>query len=51
MEPMLKPLNTKDGLEPGTIVRCICNGKDQQGSFLEFDDTYNMILANIIDMQ
>ncbi len=51
METMLKPLNTKDGLEPGTIVRRIGNGKDQQGSFLEFDDTYNMILANIIDMQ
>lgn len=47
---MLKPLNMKDNLEPGTIIRRIGNGKDQQGSFLEFDEKYNMILANIIDM-
>jgi hypothetical protein len=51
MDTMLKPLNIKDNLEPGTIIRRIGNGKDQQGSFLEFDENFNMILANIIDMQ
>src|SRR5512137_451813 len=51
MDSMLKPLNMKDNLEPGTIIRRIGNGKDQQGSFLEFDEKFNMILANIIDMQ
>ncbi len=51
MDSMLKPLNVKDNLEPGTIIRRIGPGKDQQGSFLEFDESYNMILANIIDMQ
>ena len=51
MDTVLKPLNIKDNLEPGTIIRRIGNGKDQQGSFLEFDENYNMILANIIDMQ
>lgn len=51
MDQLLKPLNVKDNLEPGTIIRRIGSGKDQQGSFLEFDQDYNMILANIIDMQ
>jgi len=52
MDSTLKPLNNiKEGLEPGTIIRRIGNGKDQQGSFLEFDENYNMILANIIDLQ
>ncbi len=51
MDTVLKPLNIKDSLEPGTIIRRIGTEKDQQGSFLEFDEKYNMILANIIDMK
>jgi hypothetical protein len=51
MDTMLKPLSIKDNLEPGTIIRRIGNGKDQQGSFLEFDEDFNMILTNIIDMK
>src|SRR4030042_3717543 len=51
MDDLLKPLEKKKNIEPGTIVRRIGSGKDQQGSFLEFDENYNMILVNIIDMK
>ena len=51
MDELLKPISKKNILEPGTIVRRIGSGKDQQGSFLEFDENYNMILVNIIDMK
>jgi hypothetical protein len=51
MDELLKPLSKKNILEPGTIIRRIGSGKDQQGSFLEFDESYNMILVNIIDMK
>src|SRR4030042_5129781 len=51
MDDLLKPLNTKKSLEPGTIIRRIGSGKDQQGLFLEYDGSYNMILCNIIDMK
>ena len=51
MDELLKPISKKNILEPGTIIRRIGSGKDQQGSFLEFDENYNMILVNIIDMK
>jgi hypothetical protein len=50
MDDLLKPLNKKKKLEPGTIIRRIGNGKDQQGCFLEYDEDNNLILANILDM-
>jgi hypothetical protein len=49
-EPWLKPLIAKKKLTPGTIIRRIGEGKDQQGSFLEYDPDDNMILINIIDL-
>lgn len=51
MDELLKPLPPLKKLEPGTILRRIGNGKDQQGSFLEYDDDGNYILINIIDMK
>jgi len=50
MDKSLKPIKTIKNLEPGTIIRRISDSKDQQGSFLKFDEEHNMILANIIDM-
>jgi hypothetical protein len=50
MDKTLKPIKTIKNLEPGTIIRRISDSKDQQGSFLKFDEEHNMILANIIDM-
>jgi hypothetical protein len=51
MDELLIPLPPSKKLEPGTILRRIGNGKDQQGSFLEYDDEGNFILINIIDMK
>jgi hypothetical protein len=51
MDDLLKPLSQSKKIEPGTILRRIGNGKDQQGSFLEYDDDGNYILINIIDMK
>ncbi len=51
MDDLLKPLTQSKKIEPGTILRRIGNGKDQQGSFLEYDDEGNFILINIIDMK
>jgi hypothetical protein len=51
MNELLKPLPPSKKIEPGTILRRIGNGKDQQGSFLEYDDEGNFILINIIDMK
>lgn len=50
MNSSMKPIKTIKNLEPGTIIRRIAGDKDQQGSFLKFDEEHNMILANIIDM-
>ncbi|TFH43342.1 MAG: hypothetical protein E4G96_01375 [Chrysiogenales bacterium] len=50
MDNLLKPINTINKIEPGTIVRRIGKERDQQGSFLKYDGEHNMILANIIDM-
>jgi hypothetical protein len=50
MNSSMKPIKTIKNLEPGTIIRRISDNKDQQGSFLKFDEEHNMILANIIDM-
>lgn len=50
MDDLLKPLTKRTRPAPGTIIRRIGGGKDQQGSFLEFDDDGNFILLNIIDM-
>jgi hypothetical protein len=51
MDDQLKPLTKKTRIEPGTIIRRIGGGKDQQGSFLEYDEEMNYILINIIDMK
>jgi hypothetical protein len=51
MDELLKPLTPSVKLKPGTILRRIGNGKDQQGSFLEYNDDGNYILINIIDMK
>ncbi len=51
MDDLLKPLTPSKKIEPGTILRRIGNGKDQQGSFLEYDEAGNYILINIIDMK
>jgi hypothetical protein len=50
VETWLKPLTAKKKLEPGVIIRRIGDGKDQQGSFQEYDPDGNIILANIIDL-
>ncbi len=50
MDELLKPLGKNKKLEPGTIIRRIGGGKDQQGGFFEYDDEGNIILINIIDM-
>ncbi|MBN2159136.1 MAG: hypothetical protein JW807_07055 [Spirochaetes bacterium] len=50
MLDIMKPIGTINNLEPGTIIRRIGREKDQQGSFLKYDENHNMILANIIDM-
>lgn len=50
MMDIMKPISTIKNLEPGTIIRRIGSDKDQQGSFLKYDESHNMILANIIDM-
>jgi len=50
MDELLKPLPQAKKIGPGTIIRRIGNGKDQQGSFLEYDDDGNYILINILDM-
>ncbi|TFH41856.1 MAG: hypothetical protein E4G96_04665 [Chrysiogenales bacterium] len=44
------PLPKGKTLEPGTIVRRIGEGKDQQGHLLHYDEEGNMVLANILDM-
>ncbi len=51
MNNLLQPLTQSAKIEPGTIIRRIGSGKDQQGSFLEYDDDGNYILINIIDMK
>jgi len=51
MDTLLKPLTKKTRLEPGTIIRRVGGGKDQQGGFLEYDEEKNYILINIIDMK
>jgi len=51
MDELLKPLPQAKKIGPGTIIRRIGNGKDQQGSFLEYDDDGNYILINILDMK
>jgi hypothetical protein len=51
MDKLLKPLTKKKKLVPGTIVRRIGGGKDQQGSFFGYDPEGNMVLINIIDMK
>ena len=50
VESWFKPLTAKKKLEPGVIIRRTGEGKDQQGSFLEYDPDGNMILINIIDL-
>ena len=50
MDALLKPISTKKEVKPGTIIRRIGKKKDQQGSFLKYDEKMNMILVNIIDM-
>ncbi|HOD15738.1 MAG TPA: hypothetical protein PK307_12955 [Spirochaetota bacterium] len=50
IESWLKPLTGKKKLTQGVIVRRTGNGKDQQGSFLEYDRDGNIILINIIDL-
>lgn len=50
MDTHLKPVDSKKAITPGTIIRRISKDKDQQGSFLKYDDDRNMILVNIIDM-
>jgi hypothetical protein len=51
MDRHLKALTKKKKLEQGMIIRRIGGGKDQQGSFLEYDEHGNLILINIIDMK
>jgi hypothetical protein len=51
MDKLLKPLTKKKKLGPGVIIRRLGGGKDQQGSFLEYDRDGNLILINIIDMK
>lgn len=50
MDNFFKPLTKKKKLVPGTIIRRIGGGKDQQGGFLKYDKEGNMLLTNIIDM-
>lgn len=50
MDSLLKTIDGKKNLKPGTIIRRIGKNKDQQGSFLKYDDDMNLILVNIIDM-
>lgn len=50
MDDFFKPVSNKKSITPGTIIRRVGSSKDQQGSFLKFDENWNMILANIIDM-
>jgi hypothetical protein len=51
MDDQLKPITPGKKLKPGTIIRRIGSNKDQQGSFLEYDEDKNYILVNIIDMK
>lgn len=51
MDDYFKQLTPSKKLKPGVILRRIGNGKDQQGSFLEYDGEGNYILINIIDMK
>lgn len=50
MDSLLKPIAECKNLEPGTIIRRIGKERDQQGSFLRYDEGHNMVLANVIDM-
>lgn len=50
VESWLKPITGKKKLMQGTIIRRIGDGKNQQGSLLEYDQDGNMILINIIDL-
>jgi hypothetical protein len=50
MDTVMKPISTIKSMKPGTIIRRIGKDKDQQGSFLKYDEKKNMILVNIIDM-
>jgi hypothetical protein len=49
MEKYMKALDKKKILQPGTIVRRVGGGKDQQGALLEYDGDNNMVLVNILD--
>lgn len=50
IEPFI-PLTNRRTIEPGTLIRRVGEGKDQQGCFLHFDEGAGMILANIVDMK
>jgi hypothetical protein len=51
MDKLLKPIISSKSLKPGTIIRRIGSGKDQQGSFIQYDEHDDLNLVNIIDMK
>jgi hypothetical protein len=51
MDKLLKPIAKNKKITPGTIIRRIGGGKDQQGSFFKYDGDGNMVLINIIDLK
>ncbi|HQP49553.1 MAG TPA: hypothetical protein PKX12_12540 [Spirochaetota bacterium] len=45
------PLDDHRTIERGSIIRRVGNDKDQQGCFMNYDDSGDMILVNVIDIQ
>ncbi len=44
-------INDINSIKPGTVIRRIGSGKDQQGLFTQFDDKQGLILLNVVDMK
>ncbi|HON79280.1 MAG TPA: hypothetical protein PK544_12365 [Spirochaetota bacterium] len=44
------PLTDNNAIQRGAIIRRVGNGKDQQGCFMNYDDSGDMILVNVIDI-
>lgn len=44
------PLQDHRAIPRGSIIRRVGNGKDQQGCFMNYDDSGDIILVNVIDI-
>ena len=46
----IKPVLNTSEIKPGTIIRRVGSGKDQQGRFTGYDDSMGLIVVNVVDL-